>query len=623
MRLYLVKIFDRNTENPFLQSDEESGNGLLQREDIDSKYTWNLTDIYPTEEKWEEDFTWVDKNYSRVKEFSGKLGNSADVLIDLFKLDEEITKKLEHLFLYAMLAKDRDLRVPKYQGLDNRIKSLYTKVSSVSSFIRPELLTLDEKTINTYLENKELAHYRHFFDELLRTKKHTLSIELEEQLAASGEVTGLAYDAFSIFTNADLKFPNVSDEKGNDVAMTHGRYQSALYSIDRDYRERAYRTYYTPFKEYVNTLATLFNGNLKAKIFHAKARKYQSAREASLDNNNIPLRVYDNLVLSVSDNLAPMHRWMELKKKILKVDELHPYDVYVTLFGDTEERKYSYDESLDIVKKSLAPLGEGYKEILETAFNNRWIDVYETPGKRSGAYSSGTTFGMHPYVLLNWNSLLNDVFTLTHEMGHNVHSYLTGKHQPFVYADYSIFLAEVASTFNESLLLDYLLKNSQSKQEKMSLMERYLNNVSATFYRQTMFAEFEMKAYERIETGSALTPDDLRKMYSSTYKKYMGPALTVDNEEEYTWARVPHFYYNFYVFQYATGFAASEALAHQVKTEGQSAVDRYFSFLKAGKSDYPITILKNAGVDMASPEPAIKTARRMTDILNELEKLID
>lgn len=607
----------------FYSSDEKSG-GLLQRKDIEEAYTWDITHIYASEALWDADFSWVDTHQASIKEFEGRLGESADILLAMFKLDQEITVKLEHLYLYSMLAKDQDLREPHYQGLDNRIKTLYSDYATTASYIMPELVALDKNIIRQYISTlSELKHYGHFFEELWRTKEHTLPKEQEELLASSSRISDLPYDAFSIFTNADLKFPEYQDEDGKTSQMTHGRYQSALYSPDRTYRERAYKAYYAPYKDYANTLSVLFNGGLKSKIFYSGARKYSSSLESSLDKNNIPVSVYENLISSVSDNLAPMHRWMDLKRKMLRLESIHPYDVYVGIFDKKEEKKYTYEEGIRIVKEALKPLGNDYAKMLDIAFSNRWVDVYETPGKRSGAYSSGTTFGMHPYVLLNWNSLLNDIFTLAHEMGHNMHSYLTGKHQQFVYADYSIFLAEVASTFNESLLLEYLLKNAASKEEKISLMERYLNNVSATFYRQTMFAEFELLVYQKVERGEALTPDELREMYSSTYKKYMGPALILDEEEEYTWARVPHFYYNFYVYQYATGFAASEALAQQVLTEGEPAVERFFSFLKAGKSDYPINILNKAGVDMASAEPVIRTAQKMNAILDALESLID
>jgi oligoendopeptidase F len=522
-----------------------------------------------------------------------------------------------------MLAKDTDMRVTKYLGMDNRIKSLYTKVFSAAAFVRPELLTLSAEKLEKFLSDKpELELYRHFFDDLFRTKLHTLNKEQEELLASAGEIAGFPYDTFSVFTNADIEFPVIKDEAGEDIKLSHGRYQAALYSQDRDYRQNAFIAYYKPYRHFANTIANLFNANLKSKIFFAKARKYENSLEASLDANNIPVRVYETLIEMVSRNLQPMHRWMALKKKLLNVETFHPYDVYVSLFEEKNERTYSYDEAVSMVKDSLQVMGPDYRSILDNAFSNRWIDVYETEGKRSGAYSSGTTFGVHPYVLLNWNGLLNDVFTLAHEMGHNVHSYLTGKHQPFVYADYSIFLAEIASTFNEALLFEYLLERVETREEKLALLERYLNNISATFYRQTMFAEFELASYRAIEQGEALTSDSLKELYKTTYAKFMGPELTIDEEEHYTWARVPHFYYNFYVYQYATGFAASEALVAKVKKEGAPAVEKYLDFLKSGRSDYPLAILKKSGVDMLTPEPTSAVARRMNAVLDQIEKLI-
>jgi oligoendopeptidase F len=522
-----------------------------------------------------------------------------------------------------MLSKDSDMRVPKYQGMDDRIKSIYSKVLTASSYIKPELLKADEAKLKGFINtHPDLKIYKQSFDDLLRFRKHTLEREQEELLAMASEVTQVPYNTYSLFTNADLQFPKVTDENGNLVEMSHSRFYSALYSKDREYRKRAFKAYLKPYSDNVNSFSSLFNGNLKSNIFYAKARKYNSAREAALFKNNIPISVYDNLVDAVNKNLEPMYRWVSLKKKLLKLDELHPYDVYVTLFDQKLEKKYSYEESKQIVIDSLKIMGEDYLASITKAFNNRWIDVYETKAKKSGAYSSGTTFGVHPYVLLNWSDLLNDVFTLTHEMGHNMHSYYTGLHQSFVYANYSIFLAEVASTFNENLLLDHLIKIAASKEEKLFLLEKYLNNITTTVYRQVMFAEFESLTHSKAEKGEALTPDTLCKLYKDVYQKYWGPEMIIDDEESYTWARVPHFYYNFYVYQYATGFAASEALALKVKSEGEPAVKKYLDFLKAGSSDYPINILNNAGVNMNSQEPVLAVTKKMNQILDEMESLI-
>ncbi len=594
-----------------------------KRGDIDEKYKWNLEDIYSTDEDWEKDFSWTEENLNNYVKFEGTLGTSAKNILACLKFDEEIGIKLERLYLYTMLAKDSDMSVSKYQGMDDRIKSLYTKVMTSSSFIKPELLKIETSKLLEMINSlPELKIYNHSINDLLRFKAHTLDKDKEVLLAMAGEIAQVPYNAYSIFTNADLQFSKVKDDKGNDVEISHARFYSALYSKDRAYREKAFKSYLTAYKNNVNSISTLFNGNLKSNIFFAKARKYNSAREASLHKNNIPVSVYDNLVEAVNKNFEPMYRWASLKKKLLGVNELHPYDAYVTLFDQKLEKKYSYDEAKQIVLNSLKIMGSDYLDTIKKAFNNRWIDVYETKAKRSGAYSSGTTFGVHPYVLLNWTDLLNDVFTLAHEMGHNMHSYYTGLNQPFAYANYSIFLAEVASTFNENLLLDYLIENSNSKEEKLFLLEKYFNNITTTVYRQVMFAEFESLTHRKVEKGEALTPDILCVLYKELYQKYWGPEMVIDKEETFTWARVPHFYYNFYVYQYATGFAASEALAAKVKSDGKPAVDKYLNFLKAGSSDYPINILENAGVNMNSLEPVLAVAAKMSMLISEIENLI-
>ncbi len=596
---------------------------LPVREEIEAKYKWNLQDIYLTDDDWESDFRWVESQIPNYKKFEGQLSKSVQNLLACLNFDNEIGIKLERLHLYAMLAKDSDMRVTKYQAADDRIRTLYSKANTASSFIRPELISIPDNQLLEMINNlNELKIYSHYIEELLRTKKHTLDKHSEEILSLASDALQTPYNTYSLFTNADIEFPSVEDESGSKVQMTHGRFYSAMYSKDQTYRERAFKAYLKPYKDFMNTFTSLFNGNLKTNIFNAKVRNYSSAKEASLDRNNIPVFVYDNLINAVGENLEPLHRWAKLKTKLLGVKNLHPYDVYVTIFPESSEKEYDFEEAKQLVLEALKPMGENYLSSLKMAFDNRWIDVYETKGKRSGGYSSGTTFGVHPYVLLNWTNLLNDVFTLAHEMGHNMHSYYTGLNQPFIYSNYSIFLAEVASTFNESLLLDYLIENAKNKQEKLFLIEKYLNNITATFYRQVMFAEFESIVYERAEKGEALTSDSLCKLYKDIYQKYWGPAMIVDKEEEYTWARIPHFYYNFYVFQYATGMAASEVLAAKVKKEGSQAVKNYQEFLKAGSSDYSINILKRAGVDMNSKDPVLAVTKKMTQLLNEIEELI-
>ncbi len=601
---------------------EENGSGLPDRDSINVKYKWNLSDIYTSDSKWEEEFAFVKSRSNGFGDFRGTLGESAENLLKCLKFDEEIASVLDRLHLYAMLAKDIDLSNEKYQGMYDRLMVLASTISADSSFIKPEILEIPEDKLTMFInENEELKIYKHLTDDLLRTKYHTLNASEEEILANVSPALQTSSSAFGFLTNADLKFPTILDEEGKEIEITHGRYTSAMYSLDREYRKRFYKNYYVPFIEHKNTLATLFSGNIKADYFNAHTRKYSSSQEAALDVNNISLSVYHNLVETVTENLDPLHRWAKLKKRILNVDTFHAYDAYVTLFPSVK-KKYSYESGMKIVLASLSDLGEGYVNDVRFAFENRWVDVFETKSKRSGAYSSGTTYGVHPYVLLNWTDELNDIFTLTHEMGHNMHSYYTGQSQPYPYANYSIFVAEVASTLNEALLLDYLIEKAESQDEKLSLIEKHINNIVTTFYRQTLFAKYEQMVHEMSMNGEALTPDILSKLYGELHLQFWGEAMTLDEEEKYTWSRVPHFYYNFYVYQYATSFAASEALAQKIKSEGKEAVNKYISFLHSGSSDYPISVLKKAGIDMTNSDPIIAVTKKMNELLDLLESLI-
>ncbi|MFC2134507.1 oligoendopeptidase F [Bacteroidota bacterium] len=599
----------------------ESGQ-LPTRDKIDSEYKWNLSDIYPTEDLLKKDFDWIEDTIASYIKYEGSLGESAEHLLKFIKMDEEVRIKFGRVIRYSLLAKDLDLNNEKYQALYERASMLSTKLETVSAFVEPELLEIPENTLFSFIEEiDELKIYKHRFENLFRMKSHILSKEIEEVLALSGPLQRVPYETYSLFAHADIKFPKVKDDKGNEIEISHGRYYSALESTDRAYRKRVYKRFYFPFTSVKNTLCTLFTGNLKSADFRAKVRKFNSNREAALMPNNIPESVYDNLINEVNNNLKPLQRWAALKKKILGLDELHPYDTYVTLFP-SEMKNYSYEEGKEILLKGLHPLGNDYLSSLQKAFNNRWIDVYETKGKRSGAYSSGVTYGFHPYVLLNWNNKLGDVFTFAHEMGHNLHSYYTEQNQPFVYANYSIFIAEVASTLNEALLLDYLMENSGSKVAKLALIERYINNITTTFYRQTRFAEFEHIVHEKNKNSEPLTPEILSEIFGRLYQKYWGDEMVVDVEEKMSWARVPHFYYNFYVYQYATSFAASEQLSIKLKNEGESAVNKYLQFLKSGSSMYPIDLLKNTGVDLNSPDPVIAVAEKMDYLLDTLEELL-
>ena len=596
---------------------------LPSRNEIAENLKWNLTDIYKTNEDWEKNYQLVESSIQKYSDFKGKLGNSANDLKECLTFDDEIGIKISRLHLYASLLRDLDLTDADNQGRYDRISALSSKISAASSFISPELLQIPEEKLWKFVdEDEDLKIYRHQLKDLLRTKEHTLSPKEEKILALAEPISEVPYNVFGMFNNADIQFPTVKSESDGEIKISHGRYGAAMYSTDRDYRKRVYKGLYKPFMEYKNTLISLFNGNIKTSIFNAKARNYSSTRKASLDPNNIPLEVYDNLVNTVNNNLQPLHRWGELKKRILKIDELHAYDTYVTLFPSVK-KEYSYEESVDILLEALKPLGEDYLSSLKMAFDNRWIDVHETKGKRSGAYSSGVSYGVHPYVLLNWSNQLNDVFTFAHEMGHNMHSYYTEKSQPYPYANYSIFVAEVASTANEALLLDYLIENSDSKEEKLALIENQLNGMTLTFFRQTRFAEYEQLVHEKSEKGEALTPEILCDLYGKMYKKYWGNEMVVDEEETYTWARIPHFYYNFYVYQYATSYAASQELVAKIKNEGQPAIDRFLKFLKAGSSQYPIDVLRTAGVDMTSPDPILAVVNKMNELLDRMESILN
>lgn len=602
---------------------EDNEGQLKSRDQIDPKYTWNIQDIYATDSDWENDYNWVSDNLKNYKKYEGQLSKSATILLEYIKFDDEISMKFGKLYLYAMLKKDLDLANSVNLSRYDKISQLSSICSAAGSFARPEILTIPREKLEKFLaSSKDLQLYKHQIDNLFRTKEHTLPKEQEEILAFSGEISQIPSNVYGIFKDAEMPKPTIKDPDGNDIQLSAGRYMAAMYSTNRDYRERAYKAHINSYKAFSNTFSALLTGSTKTHIFYAKTRKFPSALACALDANNIPVSVYENLITSVNANLEPLHRWARLRKKALNLTELHPYDAYVTLFPGSQ-KEYGYDSSILTIKTALQPLGTDYINNLTKAFDNRWIDVFETKGKRSGAYSSGTTFGVHPYVLLNWNDQLNDVFTLAHEMGHNMHSYYTGANQPFPYADYSIFVAEVASTCNEALLLDYLIANAKTKEEKLALLEHYITNITTTFYRQTMFAEFEKVIHEKTEQGEALSAETLSSIFKDIVQKYWGPDMVVDDEEAYTWSRIPHFYYNFYVYQYATSFAASQVLLEKIKTEKQPAIDRYLTFLKAGNSEYPIDVLKKAGVDMTSPEPVLNTIKRMNELMDEMEKLMN
>lgn len=594
---------------------------LPKRDQVPDQETWDLEAIYPSIDEWEKDFEAVKASISKVEEYKGKIGESAETLYDALQKEDELTMKLNKLYAYAHMKSDEDTGNSTYQALNDRAGNLATTVGSKLAFFVPEILEIDESDLANYLKkNDDLKLYNHMLEEINEMRPHVLDEEKEALLAQVGEVTGNASNTFGMLNNADLTFPMIKDEKGEEVEVTHGRYGKFLESDDRRVREDAFNAVAETYGSFKNTFASTLSGQIKRDNFYANVRNYSSAREAALSGNHIPGEVYDNLVKTVNDHLHLLHRYTKLRKKALGLDELHMYDLYTPLVKDVK-MEVSYDEAKEIVLKGLAPLGEDYLNTIKEGYNSRWIDVRETKSKRSGAYSSGT-YGTMPYVLLNWQDNINNVFTLAHELGHSMHSYYTRENQPYPYADYSIFVAEVASTCNEALLNDYLLKETDDKKKKLYLLNHQLEGFRGTVFRQTMFAEFEQMIHEKAAEGEALTPELFTKLYYDLSKRYYGEDVVVDEEIGLEWARIPHFYYNYYVYQYATGYSAAAALSKQILDEGAPAVERYKNYLKSGSSDYPIEVLKKAGVDMTTAEPIKEAFTVFESVLSEMENLL-
>lgn len=601
---------------------KQKSNRLPKRSELDLAYTWDLEQIFTSDEEWEKAFKEVKETLHQAKKFQGKLSKSADILLEALQIQDQLGQKIGKVYVYSHLKKDEDNTNSKYVAYNDRSSSLYTEVGSVLSFIVPEILSLEESTLQRFLEeNKDLQLYSHAIAEITRQRDHVLSADEEAIIAQAGELAGAPGDIFTMINNADMKFPNVKDENGEEKELTHGRYLQFLESKDRRVRKDAFEAMYSSFKKQRNTLAATLNASVKKDIFYGKVRNYSSAIETAVDKDNVPVDVYNNLIDTVHEHLPLFHRYVSLRKKVMGVEELHMYDVYVPLVQDTD-MKFAYEEGQKLVLDSLKPLGEDYLSIVEQGFKNRWIDVYENEGKRSGAYSSGT-YGTPPYVLLNYQDTLDNVYTLTHEIGHSLHSYYSRKEQPYVYSGYSIFVAEVASTLNEALLTHHLLQATTDPKKKMYILNHYLDGFRGTLFRQTMFAEFEKLIHGKVEEGEALTSDLLSEMYYDLNLKYFGPDMVVDQDIEFEWARIPHFYMNFYVYKYATGFSAAAALSKQIIEEGAPAIERFLAFLKSGSSDYPIEVLKKAGVDMTSPDPIRQALKVFEDTLTQLEELFE
>ncbi|SNX52702.1 oligoendopeptidase F [Thermoanaerobacterium sp. RBIITD] len=593
---------------------------LKDRKDIDDKYKWRLEDIYANDEDWNKDYDNVKKLINDILNYKGKIKDE-NALLDVLKLNEEISMITEKLFVFSRMKRDEDNGNGKYQALADKAMRLSIEVSSATSFIVPEILSIDESTLKSYIDkNKDFSVYRHFLEDLLRYKPHTLSESEEMILAESGIMAEAPGNVFRMLDNADIRFPVIKDEDGNEVEITHGNYIKFMESKDREVRKNAFNALYSVYKSFVNTYASTTDSNVKKDIFYSRMRNHKSSLEASLFDDNVPKEVYDNLINTIHEKIDLLHRYVALRKRMLKLDEIHMYDLYVPLVKDYD-KEYKYEDALEIVIKGLSPLGDEYINILKDGFNSHWIDVYENRGKTSGAYSWGA-YGTHPYVLLNYQGKLNDVFTIAHEMGHSLHTYYSNKTQQYINSQYRIFVAEVASTCNEAILMNYLLENATDKNEKLYLLNHYLEEFKGTIYRQVMFAEFEKFTHEEAEKGESLTPEKLCRKYHELNKYYYGNDIVVDDGIDYEWERIPHFYTSFYVYKYATGFSAAIALSQMILNEGKPAVDRYKEFLKSGGSDYPLNLLKKAGVDLTTKEPILNALNVFKSLLDEIDGLI-
>lgn len=593
---------------------------ILKRSEVPEEYTWNLKDMFESDEAWLAEYEALKVYPAEVAKLQGTLGESAENLLAYFKNEDELSVRLETLYTYASCSGDQDMSNAKYQDFRGKAMATIVAIESASAFATPEIMAIPEEKLNAfYAECPELETYRRTIYKIRRRAAHILSKEEEALLASAEEMADSADKIGGILRNADLKFPSVVDSKGNEHALTNGSFVPLEESSDRVLRKNAFEAFYGRYGDFKNTIAMTLDGEFKKRNFFAKARKYNTTREAALDHTEVPEEVYDNLIEAVHSNLDKMYKYVALRKKMLGVDELHMYDVYTPIVADAAS-KISIDEAKATVLEALAVLGEDYTALLKEGFENRWIDVYENEGKRGGAYSTGSG-KPHPYVLLNHKDTLDSMFTLAHEMGHALHSYHSTKYQPVNTAGYVIFVAEVASTCNEVLLMRHLLGKTTDKTERAYLINHFLDSFKGTVYRQTMFAEFEREIGRMSERGEALTADALSAKYHELNKLYFGPDMVSDDGIALEWARIPHFFYNYYVFQYATGFSAAVAIANRILAEGEPAVADYKKFLSSGGSADPISLLKIAGVDMSSPEPVNSALKLFGELVEEMEEL--
>lgn len=606
---------------PTLAAEGGGSSAVPTRAEIPEKDKWNLADLYKTDAAWDADYTKAEGMVKQSKEMKGRAAKGPADLLAVLKHRDQTSVLVDRLFNFAHLNQDEDLANKPNQARFSRATDLANKYSEAWSWFQPEVLTIPPETLSSWMaKDKDLAVYKHALDDIQRMRAHTLSPREEELLAMSGDMSDAMSRTFSLFTNADMQFPLIKDESGNEVQLSPARFMAFLTSPDPRVRRDAFIGLHKTYKSYENTVGSLLAYQVKRDVFYARARNYKSALEAALYPDNIPVEVYNNLIKAVNNAFPLMHRYVALRKKVLKLKELHPYDLYVPIVAESS-KKVPYDDGVKTILTALNVLGDDYITAMSNGFNSRWIDVYETKGKRSGAYCSGT-YTCHPYLLLNYADTSHDRSTVAHEMGHAMHTWFTTHNQPIIYGDYSLFCAEVASTANEVILNAYLFDRATTKQEKLELINELLENIRTTVFRQTLFAEFERDIHQMAEAGQPLTPDAMQKVYHDLVQKYYGPDLVIDSETDSECFRIPHFYRNFYVYKYATSYAAATDIGRRIIAKQPGAVDGLMKFLKAGSSVYPIDCLKLAGVDMTTPAPVESCMKLFGEKLSEMEKLM-
>ncbi|MEW6411190.1 MAG: oligoendopeptidase F [Candidatus Zixiibacteriota bacterium] len=593
---------------------------IPQRTDIEEKYTWRLADIYESDDIWQQHFKKAQQTAEKAKEFAGQLSTDPAIVFACLELRTELSKMISRLYQYAQLNRDIDSRVSKYQAMVEKAAMFAAEANAAFSFVEPELLKLTDEQLYRMADQFEKTDiYDFYIKELVRSRAHIRSEEVEELLSLAATVAKGPDNIFSLLDDADIKYPPIKDDKGDEIELTKQRFAKFMESSDPRVRRDASDAFHSAYKDHLNTIGATLSTEVNKNIFYARARKYKSSLESALDSNNIPTSVYTSLLDTTESNLEGLHKWTALRKKIMKLDEIAPYDMLCPLFAE-KDYDIPYDQAVSQTLEALKPLGDKYHQKLQEAFTSRWVDVFETQGKASGAYSWGS-HAVHPFVLMNYNNTVDNVFTLAHEMGHAMHSYLSNSTQPYPKAQYSIFVAEVASTLNENFLLQYLLSRAETKKEKLYLLNRHIDNTMGTYFHQVMYARFELAIHEHVESGQALSPESLTELWADLTKGYYGPALTLDEYSTYKWARIPHFYLTFYVYQYATSYAASQAIMDMIVRGEPGIMDRYLELLKSGGKDYPIELLKACGVDMTTPAPFEATLKLFAEQVDEVEKL--